>query len=212
MHADILVVGWAAQRGQHDGSDEGDAMFDAPRRLAAATFATGIMTAALGLGAPAVATTATLASDANHVTTVGDTIVSSRTEITTEAQLSALEQSETPKVITIDPSTNTVVSVVEQTDAAAPTAVTNGCASGALCWQAAKVPYANFGFSGVGNHNGGWEWRSTMKSNNWGGQLTYTVNNSGASSSTPVFGHNSEIKFTKPTVNNIKGLKVAVRK
>ncbi|WIB77609.1 hypothetical protein DEJ28_00505 [Curtobacterium sp. MCPF17_002] len=187
-------------------------MFKPSRRVTASTLVAVTIAGALAFGTPAVAASAAPIDDDNHVTTIGETTVSSTTAITTQAQLTAFEQSATPKVITIDPSTNVVESVTETTEAAQLRGVTNGCASGALCWQAAQVPYANFGFSVAGTYTGAWEWRGTMKSNTWGGQLTYTVNNSGASSTTPVFGRNSEIKFTKPTTNNIKGLKVLVRK
>lgn len=187
-------------------------MFESARHLTASAAATAFVTGILALGMPAVTASAAPAGDGNDVTTVGETTVSAATAVTSEAELDALLQSATPKVITIDPVTNTVESVTEMTGAVQTRAVTNGCASGALCWLSGKTPYANFGFSGAGTYTGGWEWRGTMKSNNWGGQLTYTINKSGASSTTPVFGHNSEIKFTNTTVNNIKGLKVLVKK
>lgn len=174
------------------------------------TVAVGLAVGALALGTPALAASATPVGGGNHITTIGPTTVSSKTTITTPADLTAFELSASPKVITIDPLTNTVVSVTETTATVSPNGISNPCASGAICWQTSKPPLANWGFSGVGTYTGNWQWRSTMNSHNWGGQLTYTINNSGASSTTPVFGHNSTINFTNPTVNNITGLKVVV--
>nr|WP_194668052.1 hypothetical protein [Clavibacter sp. VKM Ac-2872]MBF4625776.1 hypothetical protein [Clavibacter sp. VKM Ac-2872] len=185
-------------------------MSKSSRRLTAVTIVSGVATAALAFGAPAIAASAAPASDGHHVTTIGQTTVSTRTLITNEDQLTAFEKSATPKVITIDPTTNTVQSVTETTKTAQLDGISNPCESGALCWSAAKTPYANFGFSGAGTYNGSWPWRGTMDSNNWGGQLTYTINNSGASSTTDPFGHNSEITFDRSTVNNVRGLKVVV--
>jgi hypothetical protein len=139
---------------------------------------------------------AVAASPDPSVTIVDGTVVTTTVPVTTPAQLAAFEASDTPKVITIDPATNQVTRVSQKLNAASPKAISNPCDAGSLCWESAKIPYANYGFSGAGTYRGTWHWRGTMNSNNWGGLLQYYLKSvGGVLNSTPAFGHNSTIKF-----------------
>ncbi len=146
---------------------------------------------------PAMSASAASVQTGLSITVVNGTIVTSSVPVTTPEELSAFEASNIPKVITIDTVTNRVVSVTQKTTSASPAGVSNPCAVGALCWAAAKAPYANFGFAGVGTYRGTWHWRGTMNSNNWGGVLQYYLNAvGGVLNTTPAFGHGATISFS----------------
>jgi hypothetical protein len=94
-------------------------------------------------------------------------------EIKSEADLKEFLASTEPK--TIIQNLNGEIVEVKQASMADPLiSVANTCSTGNACLSALEVPYADYGFSGVGTKTGAWEHRRRLTSGKWTVQSWYT--------------------------------------
>lgn len=86
--------------------------------------------------------------------------------ITVPLEFESLINSETPKIVTVDPATGIVESVVRAPQLRTGDAgVTPGNCSGRPCWNGFYAPTASYGFVGTGTVNGYWTTRGNFYSN-----------------------------------------------
>ncbi len=132
------------------------------------------------LAALALPTTAAADTAPEQVTTrVDGATVTTSEPIETKAELNAFLQSDEPKTISVQAATGKVVSVTEGIEpemTTLATTVTSICNTGNACLVASQVPYANYGFSGVGTKTGSWSNRIQWKTGQYTAKAWYSYN------------------------------------
>ncbi len=151
----------------------------------------------------ALPATAAAAADTapEQVTTRVDGVTVTTTEpIETKAELNAFLLSNDPKTIDVQAATGKVVSVTEGIEpemTTLATTVTNVCNTGNACLVASRVPYANFGFSGIGTKTGSWQNHIQWKTGQYTAKAWYSHNGTAVGWGATA-GPNSVINMDKP--------------
>lgn len=128
----------------------------------------------------------------------GATVRVESTDIQTPEELTAFIESDVPKELTIDAASGDVLTV---TDNVTPEIATRGvgktCTTATSCLVASATPYANFSFTGKGDHKGAWDNRKTFKSGPNTAKAWYRYNGTNVGFG-PKLGPNSQISVNSP--------------
>lgn len=96
--------------------------------------------------------------------------------IDSRAELDDFLTSSTPKAVVLDVDSGQVVAVgLDQAIAQGRTAVTSVCHAGNACLVGPGVPYADYGFSGIGSVTGTWASRHSLRSGSYTVSVTFAT-------------------------------------